>query len=53
MLPVPHIRTVETPTRLRNTIRKVDDYTLWAFNPPPYLAGRSTPPAQPRGDETR
>jgi hypothetical protein len=37
MLPVPHIRTVSTPASVRKVIKVVDDYTLWAFNPPSHL----------------
>ena len=35
MLPVPAIRsTAGLTARLRGAVRRIDAYTLWAFNPP-------------------
>ena len=39
MLPLPPIPT-RRPSSLRDLIRRVDSYTLWAFNPQPPLVVR-------------
>ena len=48
MLPLPHIRSVQTPAPMRKAIRAVDDYTLWAFNPQHHLVRRYAVPAERR-----
>lgn len=53
MLPLPPIRIQPRKPSLRSIIKKVDSYTLWAFNPDtlldPYRSSKSadqaTPPA--------
>ncbi len=37
MLPLPPIRTTTSPTPVRNVLRALDSYTLWAFNPQHHL----------------
>ncbi len=39
MLPLPPIR-ISRRRSLRDWIRRIDSYTLWAFNPQPPLARR-------------
>jgi|tagenome__1003787_1003787.scaffolds.fasta_scaffold6167295_1 hypothetical protein len=36
MLPLPAIRSDNPPT-IRDWIKKIDAYLLWAFNPDPHL----------------
>ena len=36
MLPLPAIRS-ENPPTIREVIKKIDAYLLWAFNPQPHL----------------
>lgn len=47
MLPLPPVRGLTAPTRVRKAIKAVDDYTLWAFNPPVHLT-RRTPSSSER-----
>jgi hypothetical protein len=48
MLPLPSIRS--TPRRPRRSwLRRLDSYTLWAFNPRPPLVSR---PVTDRGDDS-
>jgi hypothetical protein len=47
VLPLPHIRPERTErSKIRSALARVNDYTLWAFNPQPPLAYR---PTHPRG----
>ena len=43
MLPLPAIRLPRASSRTRSLLKRIDDYTLWAFNPqPPYAPYRDT-----------
>ena len=46
MLPLPPVRTVSPPARVRKVVRAVDTYTLWAFNPQHHLVRRYVEPAK-------
>jgi len=41
---------VNPPARVRNLVRAVDSYTLWAFNPQHHLVRRYVEPAERVGD---
>jgi hypothetical protein len=49
MLPLPPIRFTPRRTR-RSWLRRLDSYTLWAFNPQPPLVSR---PVSDRDDVAR
>ncbi len=52
MLPLPPIRTTTSPTPVRNVLRAVDTYTLWAFNPQHHLVRGYVEPGRTRDEQT-